>query len=277
MKSIKRLFKPWMAVTPFVLAAVLAGCGGGGGGSAGGPGAPTNAGAGTGLGGAGHGPAPVNLGAAGNYVILAKSAVSTVPASAITGDVGVSPAAATAITGFALVVDASGVFATSPQVTGKVFAPGYTAPTPTDLTTAVTDMLTAYTDAAGRPADYTELGTGNIGGFNLAPATYKWGTGVLIPTDVTLTGGPNDVWIFQVAQNVTVSSGVKVILAGGALPKNIFWQSGGVVSLGTTAHFEGVVLSASSITLATGASANGRLLAQTAVSLDQNAVTKPAP
>jgi hypothetical protein len=189
----------------------------------------------------------------------------------------VSPAAATAITGFALVVDASGVFATSPQVTGKVFAPGYTAPTPTDLTTAVTNMLTAYTDAAGRPADYTELGTGNIGGFNLAPATYKWGTGVLIPTDVTLTGGPNDVWIFQVAQNVTVSSGVKVILAGGALPKNIFWQSGGVVSLGTTAHFEGVVLSASSITLATGASANGRLLAQTAVSLDQNAVTKPAP
>ena len=138
-------------------------------------------------------------------------------------------------------------------------------------------MQTAYTDAAGRAADYTEVGAGNIGGMTLVPATYKWGTGVLIPTNLTLTGGPNDVWIFQVAQNITVSSGVQIILAGGALPKNIFWQSFGAVSLGTTSHFEGVVLSQTSITLATGASANGRLLAQTAVDLDQNTVTKPAP
>ena len=280
MKSTKRLFKPWMAVTPFVLAALLAGCGGGGSGSSTGgavSGTPTSPGAGTGLGGAGHGPAPVNLGAAGNYVILAKSAVSTVPASAITGDIGLSPAAASFITGFSLTADATNQFSTSPQVTGQVFASNYAVPTPSNLTTAVANMQTAYTDAAGRAADYTELGTGNIGGFNLAPATYKWGTGVLIPSNLTLTGGPNDVWIFQVAQGITVSSGVKVILAGGALPKNIFWQSGGVVSLGTTAHFEGVVLSASSITLGTGASANSRLLAQTAVSLDTNAVTKPAP
>lgn len=277
MKSIKRLFKPWMAVTPFVLAALLAGCGGGGSSSGAVSGIPTNAGAGTGLGSAGHGPAPVNLGAAGNYVILAKSAISTVPASAITGDVGLSPAAASFITGFSLVADGTGQFATSPQVTGQVFAADYTVPTPSNLTTAVANMQTAYTDAAGRPADYTELGAGNIGGLNLGPATYKWGSGVLIPTNVTLTGGPNDVWIFQIAQDITVASGVKIILAGGALPKNIFWQSGGVVSLGTTAHFEGIVLSASAITLATGASANGRLLAQTAVSLDTNAVTKPAP
>jgi hypothetical protein len=275
MKSIKRLFKPWMALTPFVFAALLAGCGGGG--SGGGAGTPTAAGAGTGLAGAGRGPAPVNLGAAGNYVILAKSAVSTVPASAITGDVGLSPAAASFITGFSLVADGTGVFSTSPQVTGQVFAANYAVPTPSNLTTAVANMQTAYTDAAGRPADYTELGAGNIGGLNLGPATYKWGTGVLIPSNVTLTGGPDDVWIFQVAQNVTMSSGVKIILAGGALPKNIFWQSFGAVSLGTTAHFEGVLLSQTSITLATGASANGRLLAQTAVSLDQNTVTKPAP
>jgi len=278
MKRIKRLFKPWMAVTPLVLAALLAGCGGGGSSSGGAvSGTPTNAGVGTGLGGAGHGPAPVNLGAAGNYVILAKSAVSTVPASAITGDVGLSPAAASFITGFSLVADGTGVFSTSPQVTGQVFAADYAVPTPSNLTTAVANMQTAYTDAAGRAADYTELGTGNIGGLNLGPATYKWGTGVLIPTNVTLTGGPDDVWIFQVAQNITMGSGVRIILAGGALPKNIFWQSFGAVSLGTTAHFEGVLLSQTSITLATGASANGRLLAQTAVSLDQNTVTKPAP
>jgi hypothetical protein len=138
-------------------------------------------------------------------------------------------------------------------------------------------MQTAYTNAAGRAADYTELGAGNIGGLNLAPATYKWGTGVLIPTNVTLTGGPNDVWIFQVARDITMSSGTKVILAGGALSKNIFWQSFGAVGLGTTAHMEGVVLSQTAITLTTGASVNGRLLAQTAVSLDQSTVTKPAP
>jgi len=281
MKSIKRLFKPWMALTPFVLAALMAGCGGGGSGGGGigaaGSSTPTNAGAGTGLGGAGRGPAAVNLGSAGNFVILAKSGVSTVPASAITGDIGLSPAAESFVTGFSLTSDATNQFSTSPQVTGRVYAADKAVPTPSNLTTAVSDMQTAYTDAAGRAADYTELGAGNIGGLNLGPATYKWGTGVLIPTSVTLTGGPNDVWIFQVAQNITVASGVKIILAGGALPKNIFWQSFGAVTLGTTAHFEGVVLSQTSITLATGASANGRLLAQTAVSLDANAVTQPAP
>lgn len=282
MNSIKQLVRPWMASVPLVLAGLLVACGGGGsgGGVSGtgtGSGTPTSAGAGTGLGGAGRGPAPVILGAAGNYVILAKSAVSTVPASAITGDIGLSPAAASFITGFGLTLDAGNTFSTSTQVTGQVFAADYASPTPSNLTTAVANMETAYTDAAGRPADYTELGAGNIGGLNLGPATYKWGTGVLIPSNITLTGGPNDVWIFQIASDITVSSGVRIVLAGGALPKNIFWQSGGVVSLGTTSHFEGVVMSATSITLATGASANGRLLAQTAVSLDTNNVTRPAP
>jgi hypothetical protein len=138
-------------------------------------------------------------------------------------------------------------------------------------------MLSAYTDAAGRAPDYTELGTGNIGGMTLAPGTYKWSTGVLIPTSVTLNGGPNDVWIFQIAQGITQASATQVILTGGALPKNIFWQVFGVVNIGTTAHMEGVVLSQTAITLATGASVNGRLLAQTAVTLDSNAVTQPAP
>ena len=85
-------------------------------------------------------------------------------------------------------------------MTGNVYASDYAVPTPANLTTAVSDMLTAYTDAAGRAADYTEVGAGNIGGMTLPPATYKWGTGVSIPTNVTLNGGPNDVWIFQIAQ-----------------------------------------------------------------------------
>jgi len=138
---------------------------------------------------------------------------------------------------------------------------------------AVADMGTAYTNAAGRTPDYTELGAGNIGGLNLGPATYKWGTGVLIPTNVTLTGGANDVWIFQIAQGLTVSAGVQVILAGGALPKNIFWQTFGDADFGTTSKFQGVVLSQTQIILKTDSTLDGRALAQTQVTLDKTLVT----
>lgn len=272
-----------MGLMGLLLAISLTGCGGGGDEAtaqtttpAATP-APTAPGAGTGRDGSGTGPAPVDLGAAGNYVILAKSGISTVPTSAITGNLGLSPAAASFITGFSLVADASGVFSTSAQVTGNVYASDYTSPTPSNLTTAVSNMETAYTDAAGRTPDYIELGTGNIGGMTLPPATYKWSTGVTILTDVTLNGGPNDVWIFQIAQGITQASAAQVILTGGALPKNVFWQAAGVVDIGTTAHMEGVILAQTAITLNTGASANSRLLAQTAVTLDSNAVTQPAP
>lgn len=131
--------------------------------------------------------------------------------------------------------------------------------------------------ATSRAPDYTELGGGNIGGLTLGPATYKWGTGVLIPTSVTLSGGPNDVWIFQIAQGLTVSSGAQVILAGGALPKNIYWATFAAADLGTTSKFKGIILSQTSITMKTGATIDGRLMAGTAVNLDQNTVTQPAP
>jgi hypothetical protein len=97
----------------------------------------------------------------------------------------------------------------------------------------------------------------------------------LIPSDVTLTGGANDVWIFEIAQGLTVNSGVHITLAGGALAKNIFWQVSGIADLETTSHMEGNVLSQTAITLKTGASANGRLFAQTAVTLDANTVVQP--
>ena len=222
-------------------------------------------------------PAPVNLGTAGNFVLLAKSGISTVPTSAITGDMGVSPIDSTALTGFSLSVDASGQFATSPQVTGHIYASDYAAPTPVNLTTAIGDMQTAYTDAAGRTTpDFTELGAGQIGGLTLTPGLYKWGTDVLISSDVTLNGSPTDVWIFQIAGKLIQANGTRVFLSGGALAKNIFWQSAGDVSLGTTAHSEGIVLCQTAISLATGASINGRLLAQTAITLDGSTVTSPA-
>jgi hypothetical protein len=216
--------------------------------------------------------APVALGTAGNYVILAKSAISNVPTSAITGDVGLSPAAASFITGFSL-RPPPGVYATSSQVTGTIFAADYAGPTPANLTTAIGDMQTAYTDAAGRPTpDYTELASGSIGGLTLPAGLYKWSNTVTISSDVTLNGSATDVWIFQIAGGLTQASATRVILTGGALAKNVFWQAFGVVSIGTTAHMEGQVLAQTSITLATGASVNGRLLAQTAVTLAGNTV-----
>jgi hypothetical protein len=228
-------------------------------------------------GGTGAGIQAVNLGTAGNYVILAKSGISTVPTSAVTGNLGISPAAATYITGFSLTMDSTNTFSTSPQVTGSVFASDYAQPTPSNLTTAIGDMELAFTDAAGRAASVTGLGAGNIGGMTLVPGVYEWGTGLLVPTNVTLSGSSTDVWIFQIAQNLTVSNGTDVVLAGGAVAENVFWQVSGSVDLGTTSHFEGVVLSQTSITLETGASITGRLLAQTAVSIDSSAVVQPAP
>jgi len=218
--------------------------------------------------------APVLLGAAGDYVILAKTAINNIPTSAITGDLGLSPAATSFITGFAL-TNATG-FATATQVTGKLYAADMASPTSTNLTTAVENMITAYNDAAGRPSpDFSELGTGNIGGQTLTPGLYKWSSTVTMPSSLTISGGANDVWIFQVAGDLTMSNSVNITLVGGAQAKNIFWQVAGTVNIGTTSHFEGIILSMTGITFQTGASLFGRALAQTAVILDANAITKP--
>jgi hypothetical protein len=267
MHGLNQFSRPPVALSVVLLAVALTACGGGGDDAGR---TPTTAGAGMGLDGLGRGPAPVNLRTAANFVVLAQSQITNVPTSAVTGNVGLSPA-----TGASMGV-------TCAQVTGSIYSVDATGPLPcvvtdaTRLTTAVEDKGFAYTDAAGRAADVTELGAGNIGGLNLGPATYKWSTNLLIPTNVTLTGGANDVWIFQVAQGLTVSSGAQVILAGGALAKNVFWQTFAAADLGTTSKFSGVILSSTSIAMKTGASINGRLLAGTAVTLDQNTVTQPA-
>lgn len=218
------------------------------------------------------GQTPVNLGKAGPFAILTKSGITDVFPSAINGDVGASP-----ITGAAIHLTCAEV------MTGIIYSVNAAGPLPcrvtdpTLLTKAVGDMETAYTDAAGRKLpNFVNLGAGLIGGLTLVPGLYKWSTRVLISTDVTLSGGKNAVWIFQIAGTLTQASATKVILKGGALPKNIFWQTSGAVAIGTTAHSEGVILAKTKIAMKTGASANGRLLAQTAVTLEKNAVTRPA-
>ena len=221
------------------------------------------------------GPTTVNLGTAGNFVVLSKAGISTTGITKITGNIGVSPIAATAITGFGLVIDRSGQFSRSTLVTGKVYAANYAAPTPSTLTTAISNMQTAYTNAAGRAptsAATTNVGTGNIGGLTLKPGVYKWTTGVTIPTNVTLSGGANDIWIFEIAGTLNISSGKQVILKGGAQAKNIFWQVAGATTLGTNSTFNGNVLDKTNIAIQTGAVLNGKALAQTAVTLDANTI-----
>lgn len=212
----------------------------------------------------------VNLGVAGDFVILSKSGITDVYKSSVTGDIGTSP-----ITGAAIKISC-------PEVAGTIYTVDAAGPLPcritnaSRLTTAVLNMQTAYTDAAGRSnAKYLNIGAGNIGGKTLHAGLYKFTTAVIIPTDITISGSATDVWIFQVAGTLKMSSSVIVTLAGGALAKNIFWQTSGAVTLGTTSHFEGIILSQTAINMQTGATINGRMLAQTAVTLQMNTVTKP--
>jgi hypothetical protein len=220
---------------------------------------------------------PVDLGTAGNYVILDKTTITAGASAAVTGDLGLSPGLAAAITGFALMADATGKFSTSHQVVGKVYAADYTTPTPTLLATAVSDMDAAFAAAVARVPDVTEVGSGDIGGRTIGPGVYQWTAGLQISENVTLTGSATDVWIFQ-AQSLTLTADMKIVLAGGALPKNVFWQVSGAVILGARSHVEGIILTSTSIAVDANTTINGRLLGRTGVTLGANStVAKPVP
>ncbi|MGP1677677.1 MAG: ice-binding family protein [Burkholderiales bacterium] len=216
---------------------------------------------------------PSSLGAAGHFAILTKAGITDVPTSVITGNIGTSPISGAAI----------GV--TCAEVAGTIYSADAAGPSckltdATLLTTAVANMETAYTDAAGRPAGVgakLNVGAGTVADQTLVPGIYTWGSNVTITTDLALNGGANDVWIFQITGTLDMSSNMRVILSGGALAKNVIWQVADVVTLGTGSHFEGIVLAQKNIAMRTGASINGRLLAQTAVALQSNTVTQPIP
>lgn len=275
-------YNPLMWLMALLLAAVVAGCGGGNGSAAlPSPGSPGPV--------SGGSLAAVNLLTAGNYAMLAESAITcnnscvsaTSAMPAVTGDVAVSGVAAS-ITGFTMTEDVSNTFWTAPQVAGKLYATDNQSPTPAAVSKASADMVTAYNDAAGRPAgtgSFLNAGAaGDIGGLTLAPGVYTWTApvNVTINSNVTLSGSATDVWIFQIPGTFTQAAATHVLLGGSAKAKNIFWQVGGGVTLNTTAHIEGVVLSGTAITLDNGATANSRLLAQSAVTLG-GVVTQPAP
>jgi hypothetical protein len=222
----------------------------------------------------------VNLGTAGDYVILTKTGISTVPASTITGDIAVSPIDSTGMTGFNMTLSDDGESSTdsSGQAMGKAYAADYAAPMPATLTTAVGDMETAYTDATGRiqpDANRTNLAGGLVGGLTLTPGLWTWKVDIAITDDITLEGNATDIFILQTTKNVEQAADKKVILSGDVQAKNIFWQVAGHVNVGARAHMEGILLIKTAATFKTGASLNGRILAQSACTLQMNKITEP--
>jgi hypothetical protein len=286
MNRLENITKPMMWSTILLLAAIVAGCGGGGDGVLG-----ANPGSGQ-TGGVCNGSKCVNLGTAGNYAILAETGISTTGTTAVTGNLGLSPYAASFFTGFGQTLDASNIFSTSSLVTGKLYASDYAPPTPANLTTAVSNMETAYTNAglmapAGGGLTTACPGTGAMSdgsgggsGGPIAAGVYTCAVNVTIPGNLTLHGSSTDVWVFRITGTLDQSSATKVLLTGGALAKNVFWVVSGVVTIGASAggvttQMQGVILAKTNIAVQTGATVNGRLLAQTRVDLDANAVTVP--
>ncbi|KAJ1622785.1 hypothetical protein T492DRAFT_913128 [Pavlovales sp. CCMP2436] len=228
---------------------------------------------------------PVDLGTAGDFVILTKSGISTVPASVIVGDIGVSPITFEAMTGFSMIADSSNTFSTSAQLTGKAFGADQTSPTPSKLTIAIGDMETAYTDAASRPtssgANLNVL-AGLITGTTFTPGVYTWGSDVAFSSDIYLSGSADDIFIFQTSGNVVVGAGAKVLLipdgSGGGTPTaaTIVWQVAGYLKVDAGAHLEGIFLIKTHAAFEAKSSLNGRILAQTAATLISTTIIEPA-
>jgi len=278
MNKIEKYSKPLMWSTVVVLSAILAGCGGSSGG-----------GASTGLGATGSvcsGSDCVNLGTAANYVILAKTAASTVPNSVVTGNVGLSPAARGFLTGWSLITEPTDTSFGSTQVSGRLFAADQVGGTTSvDLTTAVGNMETAYNVAKGLAPAGGGLttacpGVGILDGLTITPGVYTCTTELSIGagTNVTLSGSATDVFVIRNTAGLTQAAGTQVILSG-VLPQNVFWVLDTPVNIGGSAggttKMAGVILAKTNIVLGTNATVNGRLLAQTGITLDQSTVTQP--
>ena len=236
------------------------------------------------------GPTAVNLLSASNFLILSETGITDTGShtSIINGNIGSSPITGAAMNDIFCSEMIGTIYGVDTAYVGSgtqtCFAGNPPLSNKTLVDNAVLDMQTAYIDASGRTLpDATELFAGNLGGQIIIPGLYKWSTDVIIPTSVTLSGGANDVWIFQIAGDLNLASsgsiatGVKIILLGGAKAENVFWQVGGVTgaTLGTYSTFSGNILTAKQIVLQTGAILNGRALAQTQVTLDANQILIP--
>jgi hypothetical protein len=219
----------------------------------------------------------VELGSASNYAILAKTGISTVPNSSIYGHVAVSPNNGAAMTGFSMVMDPSGQWSTSSLINGNAYAADYAAATASELTAAVSDMETAYNDAAGRTNGdlaRTNIGAGDISGEILTPGVYTFTIPIHFSADIAFQGDENDVFIIQTTESLQQDAGTKVLLLGGVQAKNIFWQVATSASVGADAQMQGVLLAKTDVVFMAGSYLNGRVLAQTACNLQEATITE---
>jgi hypothetical protein len=203
--------------------------------------------------------APVPLGTTTTFAVLAASTVTNTGSSVINGGIGLSPG--TSITGFPPGTDNGATHATD-AVAGQ----------------AQTDLTTAYNNAMSQGP--TSPIVADLGGQTLLPGVYNSASSLGLTGTVTLDGGgdPNAVFVFQATNStLTTASASNVSLINGAQACNVFWQVGSSATLGTGSSFEGTVLAMQSITVNTGATIFGRVLARNgAVTLDSDTITTPA-
>jgi hypothetical protein len=205
------------------------------------------------------GMATVSLSGSSNFAVLAGSAITSTGATTITGDLGLSPGSS--VGGFP-----PGILTGTQHINDQI------------ANQAKLDITTAYNDAAGRISTGIVTLSGNIGGLTLTPGLYKSTSSLAISSgDLTFDaqGNSGAVFIIQIASSLTTTSGRKIILSGGALASNIFWQVGSSATLGTTSVFKGTVIAMQSITMNTGATLDGRILARTGgVTMAANVIVK---
>lgn len=196
-----------------------------------------------------------NLGTAAAASVVAGTTVTNTGSSSLSGNVDVSPGSA--VTGFP-----PGV------ISGSTDAGDATAGT------VEADVTAAYLAAMNTPA--TGTANADLGGTTLTPGVYAASSGISLTGTVTLSGDANSVFIFQSVAGLTTAPGSSVLLTGGVQACNVFWQIGSSATLGTTTAFVGNILALTSISLATGASLNGRALARNGgVTLQGNTITSP--
>ena len=226
---------------------------------------------------------PVPLGSSSNFAILASAAITNIPTSAITGDIGLTPDAGSNISGFS-------VPATCPEVTGKVYAVDATGPAcaliaPVLLTNAKTDAGIAFTNARAAVRGTPIARSGNLNGLTLYPGLYESGTSLEISPGGFLyldaQGDVNAVFVIRSATTITTQSTSEVVLSGGAKATNVYWTAGSAVTLGTNSKMKGNLIAGTAISLLTGANLEGRALNQgaaaAAITLDSNTITVPSP
>jgi hypothetical protein len=188
-----------------------------------------------------------------SFSILAGQTVTNTGPTTVIGDVGVSPGSS--ITGFP---------------PGSVGPPGTKHAADAIAAAAQADDTAAFTFLDQGPCTAPLLfGTSwDLAGRTLVPGVYC-GDAFTLTGKLTLSG--SGVWIFKSASSLITSPGSSVV---GDDPCNVWWRVVSSATLDTTTAFIGNILALTSISLNTGASLNGRALAQTgAVTMESNGVT----